>query len=319
MKSNSSKPLTAVRRTASYRETAGLTCDHDPVKPCLFFRLPGELRNKVYELVFEPCALEIQWLERRKSLTYWVYHSGDAGPSIVESLALMTNGPLWQPIFRNAVIDADYVGEWRKTENTMVMCKHNNSPAALLLTSRAIHDEAITMFYGRTSFGFASRGLLEKFLNTINPLAKASLSKLFVYHETYGDPYSTKDVRWKEVHDEKWEKFCEKLSVELVSLEDLRILVRINDQPLKLHLKAEWVYPLLSFEASKLQKFKLELLVRNLNSKSSSALRNCARVVERTILGSNFKEVDDKKKKRKKYRDRCLNCRPKALKCLVIK
>ncbi|MCJ1471828.1 hypothetical protein MMC13_000469 [Lambiella insularis] len=296
-------------------DSAVVTSVLHPVQPCLFFRLPGELRNKVYEMVFEPCELEIQWLQRRKSLTYWVYHSGDSAPNDTETLALKTNGPLWHPIFQHVVIDSDHVEDWRVRKDTMVMCKYENSPAALLLTSRAIHDEAVTMFYSRTSFGFASRGLLEKFLQTINERAKLSLSHLFLYHATYGEPYSTKDIRWKTVHDEKWESFCEKLSLELVGLRDLRILLRINDQPLKLNLTANWARPVLAFEKSKLQKFKLELLVRNHDSSSSSPLRSCARMVARTVLGTAH-DVEDEKRS---YRERCHKRTPKAIKCLVIR
>ena len=162
----------------------------------------------------------------------------------------------------------------------------------LLRTCRQIYDEALPLCYASASFGFWSRRLLEKFLCTINPMAKASIKRLLIQHGTYGDPYHTGDVRWKTVHDVKWESCCEMVSRELVGLRNLTVLLKINDRPLILNLTADWARSLLTFQGQGLKQFRLEILANGIDSHATPKLSSCARVFERTILGAEYKEED---------------------------
>ena len=185
---------------------------------------------------------------------------------------------------------------------------------SLLRTCRKIHDEALPLCYASASFGFWSRRLLETFLSIINPIAKASIMRLLVQHETYGDPYHTEDVRWKTVHDLKWEICCEMVSRELIGLRDLTILLKINDRPLKLNTTADWAQSLLTFQGKGLKHFRLEILANGIDSHATPRLSGCARYFERTVLGAEYKE-EDRRRARKNWSQPL----PKAIKCLVIR
>ena len=207
--------------------------------------------------------------------------------------------------------------EGRKIDSplTSVNCICRGEVAVnLLRTCRKIHNEALPLCYASASFGFWSRRLLEKFLSTIHPMAKASIQRLLVQHETYGDPYHTEDVRWKVVHDLKWETCCEMLSRELIGLRNLTILLKINDRPLRLNLTADWAQSLLTFQGQGLKHFRLEILANGIDSHTAPRLSSCARFFERTILGAEYMEED-----RRRVRKRWSQPLPKAIKCLVIR
>jgi hypothetical protein len=75
--------------------------------------------------------------------------------------------------------------------------------AALLFASKKSNKEAMTPSYSIQSFGFTSRSIQEKFLATIHPTAKASVSRIYIQHGTYGDPYQWDNIARKTLHDGK--------------------------------------------------------------------------------------------------------------------
>ena len=233
------------------------------------------------------------WSESRKSLTHTFYRMDRPGSW------------LW---YEGRKIHAPLIGD--------NFTYRREISVNLLKTCRKIHDEALPLCYGKASFGFWSRRLLERFLSTIGLEAKRSITKLLIQHETYGDPYSTQDIRWKITHDLKWEACCDMISQELLGLCDLTILLKVNDRPLILNLTASWAPPLLMFQDKGLEHFRLEILAKGIDSHTTPKLRSCARVFERAILGSEYMEEDLNKRKDRKHLSNSL---PKARKCLVIR
>lgn len=298
---------------------------NDAIAPCGFFKLPGEIKNQIYELVFDPCDIEIKWLKRRRTLTHLVYKSNRLKLDQTQAWGTTkTKGKkALTPPFSGPTLGAKTVEirrllhHPRSTRLDLEETYSNaHTRAALLFTCRAIHNEAASMFYGAQSFGFSSRGLLEKFLSTINPIAKASITRLFLQHETYGEPYLIADIPWKTTHDAKWATCCATLATDLKSLKELHLLLKINDKPLHLNLAAGWVAPLLSFQDIGLKVFGLELLVRRLNSKTNTNLRSCGRVVREAVLGVEYDEVAEERKR--KILEDPAKYLPKATRCLRI-
>ena len=55
--------------------------------------------------------------------------------------------------------------------------------ACLLGLDRQIHDEAASLFYSRSTFSFASRALLSKFLDNLTPVARANICNIHLVHD----------------------------------------------------------------------------------------------------------------------------------------
>ncbi|MCJ1245158.1 hypothetical protein MMC30_002359 [Trapelia coarctata] len=297
----------------------------DVITPCGFLKLPGEIKNQIYELVFDPCDYEIIWLKKRRTLTHLIYNVdrrdldqtkawGTSHLSTRTRIPKLFTAPALGP---NAAANRRLLHKPRNSRPHLeASLDRAHTRAALLLTCRAIHNEAVSMFYGAQSFGFSSRRLLEKFFSTISPIAKASITRLFLQHETYGDPYFVADIPWKTLHDAKWAASCAKMGSELVSLKELHLHLRINDHPLQLNLAAGWVDPLRYFADKGLKVLGLELLVGKLNSNTTSNLKSCAPVVREVILGCEYDEAADERKRL--AIEFPVQVRPKALKVLRI-
>ena len=265
-------------------------------KPFDFLSLPGELRNKIYELAFPERSFKIEWLTRGRDLTY----------------------VLWQDKSWKRTINQTATRRRRKFDlqrriHTIPIPKLELSPgpAALLLTCRQVHQEACPLFYGSSSFGFVSLRVLRKFMQSINPIAKPAIKSLSLKYSTHGDPERTEFIPWKEMHDWKWEEMLWKTAEELSGLETLKIRLQINDVPLRLNLEAPWAAPLLAFRGRKLQDVEVTLVVKY--GETDQRLKNCGQVVRKELLGAAYREESMEQKRAAKA------ALPKALKCLVIR
>ncbi|MCJ1406649.1 hypothetical protein MMC19_000715 [Ptychographa xylographoides] len=293
-----------------------------------FVSLPGEIKNEIYALIFEPVEIEIIWALPRKTLTYRV---------VPKAFTSLEGIPTWYgamdiellryrldnyKLGRKITADRrrlDYAR--RSRQDSECQLGHIRTPAALLFSCRQIHDEAISMFYGSYSFRFANHGLFDRFLSLVGLQAASSIRNLWLQHSTYGDPYRTENIRWKTLHDLRWEECCDTIITQLNGLETFRVQLNINDQPLRLNMEAQWAAPLLRFKALGLKELHIDLTVKGVSSNKDSRLRSCARVLERTVLGVNYKDRVDLPKSGPKVVNIAIPklIRPKAIKCLVIR
>ena len=285
-----------------------------------FLSLPGEIRNQIYELVFPPQDYEIRRIKKSSGLTYWRY---------VRSRTTLDPGYGWSWINRRHCLDwnatfrkpnlsqkaaqnrrsQDLV---RRNRNGVIQpIEYTTSPLSILSASRQVHEEATTFFYSKNSFGFTSRYLLQRFLTSVGPLARAAIRVIYIQHETYGDPARTAHIRWKELHDERWATFCQGLATLVPGLEELHMLLYINDRPLQMDLGARWAEPLLCFQRLGLSAFWLELAAGTSNN------RTFAEDVRKVVLGDAYDGGAERERRLEKER-RSRNP-PKALKCLVIR
>lgn len=239
-----------------------------------FLRLPGEVRNQIYELAFPPKEFHIQWLTKDKDLTYSIWRGG----------------PWYKPRLDRTATARRRRQDYKRRSHEANSPKLVLAPglAALMLTCKQIHNEVIGIFYGGSCFAFNSVRVLEKFMGTISHIAKLSITKLYLRHGTYGEPRFQRDHWWKMQHDDRWEFACWRISDSCPNLRELEVRLQINDIPLNLNLKANWVQPLLCFCDRKLKKFDLTLTVRSGYGLDCSRLQNCAEVVRREVLDDAY-------------------------------
>ena len=193
-----------------------------------FLDLPGEVRNRIYDLVFPQGGdLEITWLTNGKDLTYFHYRApiskkpkdfiygklrpGDAA----------FNGHFQAAIRnKNAAIMRRQQARAQTKRNRIAFEKEKKTGvvsglpsdwtlqakgfAALLGLNRQLHDEAASILYSRTTFSFASRAILDKFLAGLTPVARANLCKIYVAHDMESPALLKSDRVYKEKERKKW-------------------------------------------------------------------------------------------------------------------
>ena len=285
-----------------------------------FLSLPGEIRNQIYELVFPPQDYEIRRIKKSSSLTYWRYVRGRTAldPGYGWSWINRRQSPDWNATFRKPNLSQKTAQNRRlqdlvrrKRNGVIQPIEYTSSPLSTLSASRQVHEEATTFFYRQNSFGFSSRYLLQRFLTSIGPLARAAIRVIYIQHETYGEPARTAHIKWKELHDERWATFCQGLATLVLGLEELHMLLYINDRPLQMDLGARWAEPLLCFQRLGLSAFGLELAV------GTGIYRTIAEDVRKVVLGDAYDGAAERERRvEKERRSRDL---PKALKCLIIR
>ena len=74
---------------------------------------------------------------------------------------------------------------------------------ALLCTNRQIHDEAGSLLYSRSSFSFASRALMKRFLDNLTPIARVNLCKIYLVHDMQNVPFKRADLTYSQKEREK--------------------------------------------------------------------------------------------------------------------
>jgi hypothetical protein len=186
-------------------------------KSVSFLDLPGEIRNKVYDLLFAGHVLIHRSHPVRERREY----------------------PEAKPRFHL---------ESRRIYLSPTDTPFNIEPNLLRVCCQ-VRDEAVTFLYANTTFRLESVFTMNKFLNVV-PAIRA-IKKLELRHSTYGEPRLTEDRKWKHQHDKKWLKTCKRIAEQMTALEHLKLELRICDWPTQLNLAAAWAKPLLELKGSK--------------------------------------------------------------------
>jgi hypothetical protein len=82
------------------------------------------------------------------------------------------------------------------------------------------------------------------------------------------------------------------MTLELTSLQDLHVHLRINDHPIRLDLSAEWAASLLLFSGINLKHFHVELVSRKYNSHNETRPKSCTNAVRKAVLGTDEDEPE---------------------------
>ena len=251
-----------------------------------FLQLPGELRNRIYELTITQEYYEIGWVDnssKTKSLTYQLPKSGKAyGPHLKADAAKKR---------RQLDCCRRAPSQKRLAEGSI-----HAGPAALLAVCKKMHGEACSVFYSKSTFSFHGLGALRHFLNHLSPVAMESLTQLSIKYRAYGEPNRTEDQKWKAKHDQLWEDLCWRIADQCTALTRLSLDLTLNKSPLwfapfdladKAGIGARWIIPLWAFQDVGIQQCEVRL---HCLSKDDSVLEVESWKVRKEILGASWDE-----------------------------
>ncbi|MCJ1311140.1 hypothetical protein MMC25_004810 [Agyrium rufum] len=247
----------------------------------LFLQLPGELRNKIWDLVYPQRVYRIERLSGKLNLTCsyaigqtWIPH---ISRSLKEKQVMLSRLAWRKQILKQ-----------RKSQNPL---KPVSTTTALLQSCRSLYIELCPYFYSRHTFAFNRFGVFDSFMRNLTPTSTACIYAVILFHESYGDPHWTKDTQWKEVHSNAFFKFCQKAAKELSNLNTMSLRVQINDTPLQLSLDASWAKPLLAFGGLHLSKVDVTLMLRGRSGTDNILLQDFAAILRKALLGRQAAEA----------------------------
>lgn len=251
-----------------------------------FLKLPGELRNRIYELTITRQHYEIGWVNnsrKTKTLTYRLPKLGKAYEPHLEA----------DTARRRRQLDC-----CRRVPSQKQLAEGSvhAGPAALLAVCNKMHGEACSVFYSKSSFTFHGLGALRHFLNHLSSVAMESLTQLSIKYRAYGEPNRTEDQKWKAKHDQLWEDLCWRIADQCTALTRLSLDLTLNKSPLwfapfdladKAGIGARWIIPLWAFQDAGIQQCKVRL---HCLSKDDSVLEVESWKVRKEILGASWDE-----------------------------
>lgn len=207
------------------RNAHAMVKDTRPTKLSAFQRLPGELRWRIYDLVFDVHRVEVLRLRDKnpenniKRVHYRLYHR-----------QLRPRDP------RTHVAPSN---EGRFTCAPL--------PIALLITCRSIYRDTLCLFYSRMQFIFNTTRTVMRFLKITSKEAQMAIQHIELNHTMYSEP-ALLNFRWyKCMSDMSWYNACDDLTVYCKSLRVLHISMNIRDWPISLQVGERWSLPLLAF------------------------------------------------------------------------
>ncbi|GFF31805.1 hypothetical protein IFM61606_07839 [Aspergillus udagawae] len=207
------------------RDAPAAVIDSLPTKLSAFQRLPGELRWRIYELVFDVHRVEVLRSRDKnpenniKRVHYRLYHR--------------------QLRPRDSKTHAARSSEGRYTCPPL--------PIALLITCRSIYRDTLCLFYSRVQFIFNTTRTVMRFLKITNKEAQMAIQHIELNHTMYSEP-ALLNFRWyKCMSDMAWYNACDDLTVYCKSLRVLHIDMKIGDWPISLQVGERWSLPLLAF------------------------------------------------------------------------
>ena len=251
-----------------------------------FLKLPGELRNRIYEYTITKQYYQVGWVDnnhKTKTLTYRLPKLGKAYEPHLEADT---------PRRRRQLDCCRRVPSQKRLAEGSV----HAGPAALLAVCTKMHDEACSVFYSKSSFTFHGLGALRHFLDHLSPVAMESLTQLSIKYRAYGEPNRTEDQKWKAKHDQLWEDLCWRIADQCTSLTRLSLDLTLNKSPLwfapfdladKVGIGARWIIPLWAFQDVGIQECKVRL---HCLSKDDSVLEVESWKVRKEILGTLWDE-----------------------------
>ncbi|KAG9783878.1 hypothetical protein KCU88_g2923, partial [Aureobasidium melanogenum] len=282
------QPRSMATSSVGVQPQTSSTQSTSPAKPFPFLDLPGELKNKIYDLVIPTTRVVVTGSHPKKDL---------------ETLKWMFPNKEHKTRVR-------LLGE--------VTGDTERASMALLLTCRQMNEEVVTFIYSRTTFCFDRMAILNKFLNVIPGAAAKSIGKLEITHVGYGEPQWIRDREWKLRHDEKWAKTLKRLQQEMTSLTTLVLDLTLFDWPCRLEIDESWAKPLLDLAEDGLERVNVKLVHDRFDPNKAAAI---AKELENKMMSTDGKqkklhEAEAKAAMEKKQREAA---RTKALKSLKIR
>jgi hypothetical protein len=213
---------------------SSLTVPYDAFATFPFLRLPPELRNKTYDLVFPECRIQLIGNHPQKELAKWKSKSpGERGrkPRYRLSCRLLAN---------------------KDSKMTPV-------PLDMLEVCRKINQEATAYLYAKITFQFDSIKTINKFLNLAPKAGIKNITSIELIQNCYGEPRWTRDCAWKDKADDKWSLVCSRIALELTSLRQVELDLELATWPTQLKTTAPWARPLMVLRGSGLHRVRITL------------------------------------------------------------
>ncbi|KAI9739586.1 MAG: hypothetical protein M1834_006304 [Cirrosporium novae-zelandiae] len=258
--------------------------------------LPGEVRNKIYELVFDNIHLVLVF-DGKNHLTHRVINSKTEKSYAKyrqwysQPRSDFTISSQKQLVQHFKAVPHKYVKQGNRVPDLRNIFS-NTSIASLLLVCHQTHQETFKYLYEKTCFTFHSPKSITQFLNVLKPYYKSSIRHLSLVHSTYGEPRNLANRKWKETHDRKWLEVCTRAAEEMPKLKELSIYLNICDLPLELNLEAIWASPYLMFADRGLDKVSVALRAKGRSCNKNLAA--CAGVLQKRLLSPEAREMLEK-------------------------
>lgn len=239
----------------------------------LFFKLPPEIRNKIYKLVFTKYRIQIA---RRRRLSKKVDNKGACDREMDKKGLFCLQSQHLYPR------DATQKISRRRVEKP---------PLGLFFSCKAVYLETMFHLYSNTQIVLTSVRTVHDFLRKTNPIAKTAIRHIELYHEMYNEPALTQHRIHKERSDYSWYLACQDLSTSLTSLSAVHIHLRICDWPIKLSLDELWAKPVLLFGADGGLDYAEIQLSMDMFRKPN--LEEVAKQVEKAIMKPNSFQIKE--------------------------
>lgn len=243
-----------------------LTVPYNTFATFPFLKLPAELRNKIYDLVFPECRVQIIHNHPQKELAKW---------------------KRTHPVLRGCK------PRFRLSRRMLATKDSQLSPVPLdmLEVCRKINEEATAFLYGRTTFQFDSIKAINKFLNLAPNNGIANITSIKITQVCFGETELTENDQWKRKADKTWARVCARVATELTSLQYLDIDLRAGTWPLQLKTTAPWTRPLMVLGGNGLHFVRITL--RHYMHKDPHRLLMLARNLEDLMMTTKGREERD--------------------------
>ena len=201
-------------------------------KRCYLLQLPGELRNYIYDLVFD-APLFVEMVSEKVSTEFW-YQSFRQRPHNITTIRCPKR-------LGNYTFDGECSAHWRQ------------SRSALLLTCSQLYYESAPTLYKSATFIFHSACRLHNFLISIRPFCLAAVNSVYFHHTTYGHPKFPTNEKWKAVHLRKLASTIGRCAHLMKNVTTFHLSLQVDEVPLRLSLDEYWVKPFLKLEVLSLR------------------------------------------------------------------
>ncbi|KPI45599.1 uncharacterized protein AB675_341 [Cyphellophora attinorum] len=254
-----------------------------------FLSIPGELRNKVYDLVI---------------------------PS--SHVLVIADHPQRDLHKRRKLHPSAKLSRYRLSGRILSIDDEEADPLGLIRSCRAISEEATKIFYSKTTPCFESLAAINKFLNGAAAAGLKCIRSISLSFAGYGEPRLTKNKHWKDKKDLKWQRTCSRIATTLVGLQSLNLDLRLATWPTTLGNNEDWTQPLMVVKGNGLHLVRLTLRHHMFND---TRLALAARRLENEMMTPEGREERDVREALQAIEEmeiRALQI-PKAKKVLVIK
>ena len=247
----------------------------------LLMTLPGELRNRIYNMVFVKGYIRIKHLSRaQSSLTYELQQQHGKWEAPFEYTRETKKEIVAERKARN------HSWHHRVKQADPSPCYQAGGIAALMVCCKSIYLETAPLFYSNFTWTFSNARSMKTFVDRMSSHAVSGIHTVSLEHATYGIPYETNFYGYKKLQDEYFLRFCNHAAQALVNLRSFDICVYINEPaPLELSLSAPWVMPVLAFAHRNLQRARVRFLAANGYGHNDEKLKAFVTVVKRELVG----------------------------------